>query len=489
MRRPIPCLIALAVACSAQAQTLVWSDEFDGTSLDPANWEYQRGDGSEVGLPSGWGNNEMQWYTDRPKNLYVSDGSLKITAYRDFPSPGWAYSSARIHSKGLQSFLYGRFEARIKLPAGQGIWPAFWMLPEFSTYGGWASSGEIDIMESTNATQFTSGTIHYGGYWPNNTSNGNDYSPPGFDKTQWHVYTVEWEPDQLRWYVDGQLFHTRDSWQWWSEESGGNQRAPFDIPFHLLLNVAVGGNYPGPPNGATGFPMTMEVDWVRVYQDVPAVQDPFDGAPAPIPGRIESERYDLGGFGVAYFDADTSNNGGAFRPDEGVDIQVSTGSGYNVGWTRPNEWIEYTVDVQQAGEYVVEVALASQSTGGLLRLEFDGVDKTGQIIAPVTGGWQTWQISTASVTLEAGEQILRFVNLGNESSAYNIDYIDFVPVPSCVGDVNGDGVTDVFDFGELAANFGAGPDATRAQGDVTGDGVVDVFDFGEIAGDFGCDGP
>lgn len=237
---------------------LVWSDEFDGTSLNMDNWSYQiMGDG---------GNNEWQYYTSRPQNSWVSGGYLTIQANKEdyvVGSQTYHYTSARIRTAGKQDFLYGRLEGRIKVPKGQGIWPAFWMMPTDSEYGGWAACGEIDIMETINQATSIYGTLHYGGEWPYNESSGCSYSNGLTDYSQdFHVYTIEWEPTVFRWYVDGQLYCMRTSW--WS--SGGDYPAPFDQLFHFILNVAVGGNWPGYPDETTVFPQQMVVDYVRVYQ-------------------------------------------------------------------------------------------------------------------------------------------------------------------------------------------------------------------------------
>jgi beta-glucanase (GH16 family) len=237
---------------------LAWSDEFNGSSINTAIWNWEIGD-------SGWGNNEWQYYTNHPENSYISNGNLVIVARENHL--GHDYTSARMTTQNKQSFLYGKMEARIKLPTGQGLWPAFWMMPADSAYGGWASSGEIDIMEMINQATTIYGTLHFGGGWPNNQSTGGSYSPGGVDFSEdFHVYMLEWEPDVMRWYVDGVLFSTKTSSQWWSDGAPGNPRAPFDQPFFFILNVAVGGNWPGYPDASTSFPQSMYVDYVRVYQ-------------------------------------------------------------------------------------------------------------------------------------------------------------------------------------------------------------------------------
>jgi beta-glucanase (GH16 family) len=256
------CLILMFSIVYAQDYQLVWSDEFDGTELDLSKWEYMTGDGTAFGLPSGWGNNELQWY--RPENLAVTNGSLIITAKKENYS-GKKYTSARIRTIHKGDWKYGRFEFRIKFPVGKGIWPAIWLYPTDSVYGGWAASGEVDIIEYLgHQSNMVYGTLHYGGQWPQNQSKGKSYTLPSdtFDR-DFHVFAMEWEERAFKWYVDGKLYQTLTSWY----SSNGNYPAPFDQCFHLIMNVAVGGNWPGNPDASTVFPQTMEVDYVRIYQE------------------------------------------------------------------------------------------------------------------------------------------------------------------------------------------------------------------------------
>lgn len=244
---------------------LVWSDEFDGNDLDTfSKWSYQLGDGSSEGLPSGWGNAELQWYTDQ--NTTVADGLLTITAQRESVEPGFQYTSSRIRTKYRAEWTYGRMEMRAKFPVGKGFWPAFWMLPTDQTiYGTWAASGEIDIVEYLGSEPETIfGTIHYGGAWPNNQHSGEEYTlPTGTFADDFHVFAIEWEPNEIRWYVDDVHYATQTEWS----STGGPYPAPFDVDFHLLLNLAVGGNLPGAPDSETQFPAEYVIDYVRVYKE------------------------------------------------------------------------------------------------------------------------------------------------------------------------------------------------------------------------------
>mgnify|MGYP000734176091 CR=1 FL=1 len=263
--------ISVAIASSGGNWTLVWSDEFNGSTLDENNWTVETGDGSQYGIP-GWGNNEQEWY--QADNISLVDGNLVITA-KEEASNGYPYTSGRLKSDSKVDIKYGRIEARAKVPLGQGLWSAFWMLPTDSQYGGWASGGEIDIMEavspSGNGDDLTYGTIHYGMAWPMNVKSGGNASLTPID--EFHTYAVEWQQDEIRWYIDDLHYATVTSDTWWSYYYAGLDQgyisapqAPFDQRFHLLLNLAVGGNWPGSPNADTLFPAKMLIDYVRVYQ-------------------------------------------------------------------------------------------------------------------------------------------------------------------------------------------------------------------------------
>lgn len=262
---------------SDEGYTLVWNDEFDGETLDSAKWTYMYGTGEQYGL-DGWGNSEQQYYTDREENLKVEDGKLKITAIKEETNyEGMPYTSARIRTmandeEALFATTYGRIEARIKMPVGEGLWPAFWMLPvDPSIYNQWAASGEIDIMEARGRLPGEiGGTLHYGKNWPGNVYTGEEYYfEEGTDISDFHVYSLEWEPGEIRWYVDEECYYTMN--KWYSQGPGAaaeyTSPAPFDVPFYILLNMAVGGTFDSEANlDNAEFPATMEVDFVRVYE-------------------------------------------------------------------------------------------------------------------------------------------------------------------------------------------------------------------------------
>lgn len=244
---------------------LVWSDEFSAAQLDPNSWYFESGDGSQYSNP-GWGNNELQWYL--PDSASLSGGILTIEARKETHS-GYSYTSARINTRDRFAFRYGRIEARIRLPGGQGLWPAFWLMPQDDSYGTWAASGEIDVMEAVNlggtGGNSVHGTLHYGDRWPNNLFTGNQYVVPSSATADFHVYALEWDGGEMRWYVDDVLYAMQNSWS----TSSAPFPAPFDQRFYILLNVAVGGNFPGSPTASTTFPVAMEVDYVRVYSGDP----------------------------------------------------------------------------------------------------------------------------------------------------------------------------------------------------------------------------
>ncbi|TWU36079.1 glycoside hydrolase family 16 protein [Novipirellula artificiosorum] len=240
--------------------SLVWQDEFNGDLLDYSKWEI------EVNAFGG-GNHELQIYTDRSKNVRVENGSLILEAHRDHAGVSGTereYSSGRVRTKRRGDWKYGRVEVRAKLPRGAGIWPAIWMLPTEETYGGWAASGEIDIMEMRGQQPETVlGTLHYGPAWPNNVHTGDSYTlPQGSFADDYHTFAVDWSKGKIEWRVDGHLYQTQTKWN----SSAAGFPAPFDQSFHLLLNLAVGGGFVGPVNQETKFPQQMLVDYVRVYQ-------------------------------------------------------------------------------------------------------------------------------------------------------------------------------------------------------------------------------
>ena len=266
---------------------LAWNDEFDGETIDESKWGFDVGNGfynyDAKQWIHGWGNDELQYYTRDPDNAFVKRGTLHIRALKR-SHEGFGYTSARLRTRAkdgtnLFSQTYGRFEFRAKLPLGQGIWPALWLLPEGSEYGGWAASGEIDILETKGQEpKRIQGALHFGGRWPANTFTVGAHVFDAGSIADFHVYALEWNPGEMHWEVDGKVYATMNSW--WStgraDEKGGVAPqaeadlnpwpAPFDKPFQVLINLAVGGKFLGNPDGTTPFPAEMEVDYVRVYE-------------------------------------------------------------------------------------------------------------------------------------------------------------------------------------------------------------------------------
>jgi beta-glucanase (GH16 family) len=253
-------LLILFSTCTSKPK-LVWSDEFDYSgSPEETKWNYDLGDGCPD--MCGWGNNELQYYTNDKRNVRVENGMLIIEAHRD-SMEGRAYTSARIVTKGKGDWLYGRIEVKAKLPRGLGTWPAIWTLATDWEYGGWPASGEIDIMEHVGFDPgVVHGTIHTEKYnHMKGTQIGKTISLPDC-MDAFHVYAINWTDKKIDFFVDDQLYHTvnrdpNDDFTGW----------PFDKRFHLIMNIAVGGNWGGQQGvDATIWPQSMEIDYVRVYQ-------------------------------------------------------------------------------------------------------------------------------------------------------------------------------------------------------------------------------
>jgi beta-glucanase (GH16 family) len=348
--RPALAGLVMAAAGLAQAQSwqLVWSDEFNG-SIGP-NWVFETGAG-------GWGNNELQYY--RRENATVENGALVITAKRE-NFGGASYTSARMKTQGLKTFRFGRIEARMKLPSFLGAWPAFWMLGANLPQVGWPASGEIDVMEHVNDENKVYGTIH----WQDHTGAYAQYGGnTATTVTDWHVYAVEWDTNTIRWFVDGNKYHEVNI------ANGVNGTEEFQKDFFLLLNFAVGGNWPGFNVNNAALPARMYVDYVRVY--------------APTWSRqIEAE---------------------GFSAQAGVQTEACTEGGLNVGWIDTNDWMAYnSITFPSSGNYRVEYRVASPS-GGTLSLDLNaGSIQLGQLGVPATGGWQNWTTVSHTVNINAG---------------------------------------------------------------------------------------
>jgi beta-glucanase (GH16 family) len=259
---------AVGQAASNTAWNIVWSDEFDGTTIASTNWSF------ETGNNGGWGNSELEYYTSRFQNAYVSNGLLHIVAQQE-SFGGFNYTSARMKSQNHFSKQYGKIEFRAKLPSGVGFWPALWMLGNNFPSVGWPACGEIDIMENKGSVPGqVQGTIHYSNSSNQHLSSTAIYNfPANNGATNFHTYLLYWASNSIQWYVDGLLYETQTSWS----SSTGPYPAPFNQPFFLIMNLAVGGNYLGNPstnsiNTNAVWPGDMQVDYVRVYDLTPPLQ-------------------------------------------------------------------------------------------------------------------------------------------------------------------------------------------------------------------------
>lgn len=237
--------------------TLVWADEFNTGTLDANAWSFENGDG----CPNvcGWGNNEQEYY--RPDNLFFQDGKMIIEGKKENYG-GKNYTSSKILTRGKKVFKFGRIDIRAQLPKGKGMWPAFWLLPQNNVYGNWPTSGEIDLMEMIgNEPNRSYATVHYGP-GPGSTQIGRNYTlPSGVFNDSFHVFSLEWKLDQVKWYIDGNLFSTVNK----SDIVPGTTW-PFNEDFFLIFNLAIGGSWPGNPDATTYFPQWLIVDYIRVYQ-------------------------------------------------------------------------------------------------------------------------------------------------------------------------------------------------------------------------------
>jgi beta-glucanase (GH16 family) len=375
---------------------LVWSDEFDGSQLDSSDWSFEIGTGFE----GGWGNNELQYYTDR--NLYLKDGMLVIRADEE-SFGGRSYTSSRIKTQGKQNFQYGRIDIRARMPEGQGIWPALWMLGENINQVSWPYCGELDVMEMVGGgngkDNRTVGTAHW-------NAGGLDasYSPANFGSEKilpenlsanFHVYSIVWTSYRITWYVDDVQYHVMAI-------DNSASLAAFQKQFFMIFNVAVGGDWPGSPDSYTVFPQRMVVDYIRVFQDENGSTGGQSGSTHPVPGLIEAEDYnDM--LGVQ------------------IETTTDTGIGFNVGYIDEGDWVEYSLDVANAGNYLIEYRLASQNGSDGFQTLIDGIQIDAQSV-PNTGGWQSWITNSATVNLSAGEQTLRLNAVGSE---WNLNWIKF----------------------------------------------------------------
>lgn len=459
----------------SQNWQLVWSDEFtNGISSD---WVFETGAG-------GWGNNELQYY--RRENATVQNGQLVITAKRENYG-GSAYTSTRMKTQGKKSWKYGKIEARIAMPAFQGVWPAFWMLGDNISSVGWPSCGEIDIMEHVNTGGQSFGTIH----WANADGSHAEYSGNTNvgSVTAYHVYTVEWTSSAIKWFIDGVKFHEANI------ANGVNSTNELHGNFFILLNMAIGGNWPGFAVDNNSFPANMYVDYVRVYQDngtpppsgnnvVTVYKDCSYGGYAvglPVGDYNYGQLYARGvgnedisslkvnsGYQIQLFEHDdftgssiTFNGNDDCLVNEGwndrttslkvraastsftktvqaesysamLGVQTETttdaGGGQNVGYIDTGDWMAYnSINFPSSGSYTVEYRVASVG-GGKLSLDLNaGSIQLGSVNVPNTGGWQTWTTVSHTVNVNAGTYN---VGIFAQAGGWNINWFRITKVGS-----------------------------------------------------------
>lgn len=400
----------LGVTSDYTEADLVWEDNFDGDKLDTTNWNYEPHN-------VGWVNNESQKYVDErenersgeeDKNIIVRDGHLIIQAHKYNYGGKTAYTSGRINTQHKQDFMYGRFEARLKVPYDNAFLPAFWMMPtEESLYGQWPKCGEIDIMEVLgDATNTSYATLHYGE--PHTETQGSKTLSNGDFSKEFHVFACEWDPGEFRFYVDGDLIHTTN--EWFTKRNGFGEvtyPAPFDQPFYMILNLAVGGNWPGDPdpNGEFGENAQLVVDYVRVYQK--AEYDTNVTKPEKV---------------VIYKEADESGNyvnNSDFSEAEALDdtkdwFFLTAGEGKASASIHDNE---IQIDTEKPGELDYSVQLVQPGMpmvkGNVYRMSFDAyADEERTLKAAVTAPDVSW-IRYLEDTV---------VTIGTEKKTYTLDF-------------------------------------------------------------------
>lgn len=384
-----------------EGYNLKWEDQFEGESLNRDDWNVELHD-------PGWVNNELQSYVDSPENIYLQDGSLVLKPVENVSEDGSvSYTSGRINTQHKHDFKYGLFEARVKVPEGQGFLPAFWMMPtDENLYGQWPRCGEIDIMEVLgNNTDTSYGTIHYGN--PHSESQGSYTLDEGSFSEEYHVFDVEWEPGKISWYVDGKLIHTEDNWYSATEGQGEiTYPAPFDQPFYIILNLAVGGNWPGNPDDTTDIKNSAYyIDYVKVYQ-----KDSYDeNVTKPIEEVILRDPDENGNYII----------NGDFSVNEELtddkDWVFLTALGGEAGAEIRNNEIAVTTENEGTVDYSVQLVQPNlpMKQGGVYRLSFDAYADADR---------------TMKVGISAPDRSFRRylndteISLTQEKQTYNLDF-------------------------------------------------------------------
>jgi beta-glucanase (GH16 family) len=502
-------LIIFSGNIKAQSWDLEWSDEFNGSIS--SNWVFETGAG-------GWGNNELQYY--RRENASVENGQLVITARRENYG-GAQYTSARMKTQGKKSFKYGKIEARIAMPSFNGIWPAFWMLGDKISTVGWPACGEIDIMEHINGGGNAHGTIH----WQDAGGNHAQYTnSTNTSVTAFHTYTVEWDANAIKWYVDGVKYHEANI------ANSINGTSELHENFFLLLNMAVGGNWPG-FNIDNNFPAKMYVDYVRVYKkgSAPAsiatvYRDCNFGGTAIGLAAGDYNQAALQSHGVKTNDIssfhlqsgyemvlyDNSDFSGATLTrssninclvDEGWNDRTSSlrirkvtstpsftrtiqaenysemlgvqkenttdaGGGQNVGYIDNGDWMTYKdINFPGSGAYKVEYRVAGN--GGRLSLDLNSGSKVlGALNVPSTGGWQNWTTISHTVNVTAGTYKL---GIYAATGGWNLNWIRITRVSGARTEEEAASFIDTPNYGAAALSAYPNPSENTVTINVSAD--------------------
>ncbi|MET4075471.1 carbohydrate-binding protein [Hymenobacter sp. UYCo722] len=358
-------VLAVLGSATAHAQTYkatpVWADEFDGTAVNTSNWSF------DTGNNGGWGNHE--WENYQQANATVGGGVLAITARKEYLNGSWQYTSARMKTRNLQDFRFGKVEARIKMPLGRGLWPGFWMLGSNETAARpWPLCGEIDIMEHVNADNVTHATEHWdnGGHVQYGTTGTIQAPTDGY-----HTYTLTWDTNYIHTFVDGVGYHD------FKIAGGVGSTEEFQKRFYILLNLAVGGDFPNVTSiDESKLPGTMYVDYVRVYEE--------SAAPVVNPAVV--------------LEAENANAAHGMLAEACQDA----GGGENMGNINAGDYLKFNVNFPAPGSYVVEYRVASGAAGGTISCDLNGgATQLGSTTVPGTGNWQTWTTVSKVVTVPA----------------------------------------------------------------------------------------
>lgn len=402
----------------------VWNDEFDGSSVDTTKQSYTVGGG-------GFGNNEQQYYTDSASNSYIQDGCLVIEALQE-SNGDENYTSAKLTS--TESWTYGRLEFRAKLPSGTGLWPAIWMLPDDTTLD-WPISGEIDIMEYMGSdTDTVLGTLHYGNPWVYNTGYYNLADGASF-ADDFHTFAVEWLPGEMRWYVDGELYQIQQDW--YSTDSSGTTYAypaPFNDDFHLILNLAVGGYFPGDPDTSTWTSTKFQIDYVRVYEYTGSLTESSGSTQTPYTDLLTNSTFDstLDGWNT------WTENGSTFTVEDGAFKA-------NVYTILPNTWstqLYQNVPVYKDATYQLSFR-AKSSVARNLTVGLEGANNSSLFSETFSVGtdWQTYTYTFSPSVSNNSAKLLFFMGnvSGTTDTAHDI-YLDDITLEALPDELvtNGD---------------------------------------------------